>query len=578
MAVKTRVAFQGGGARLADLLPIVSALQKAAIAKEISITHVSGTSAGSIAAAMLATSTDAQQFITQVTSLRNSLIGMLLGRGVLSRLTKSRAGIITTILRGKSVSNKGALKKTIFDLFQKSNPKLTIDMELSSLDIDGFSATVTDITSCQGTRFSKAETPDEKLFDVIANSCAVPFVFKSLADLKDNPPDTFVDGGVIQNFPVDSLLDDADSVSDMILGFGFSDDFKNIPVNGVFDYSGRLLSASMHSSMEYAKRKVGEDRVYEIKSDLDTFEFNGGISQILNAGHFEEQRDRAYMWILEKVSAHRTSYERVTLSHMLNRVKDIYGTYVSEEESQNRSDLLRIIKIDSLFPEVDTGHSSNDRSFTFLKIGFEDRKVNAIRMANPLDNLRYMFNDSLAAVPEPRIELLEKGKPIEFSTIPSRGLTRQNSLDHIVFFKGVKKGRRTISIRQKAYVFNGLTGLHPERGATDYFIMRNQGLDTIERAVMLFYVPKVIKVKRRRIELQPADVHLAIRQDVVRETEVPAGPGRRLTDKEVAALKVPRERSDSQFFRVGWRITQLPTNSAFGLTLSLPAYLPSEGT
>jgi predicted acylesterase/phospholipase RssA len=578
MLVPTRVAFQGGGARLADLLPIVAAIQKAKLAKEIAVTHVSGTSAGAIAAGLVATNTDARQFINQLTGERKGVIPGLLGKGRMTGwLTTSKAGLLTSLLAGRSISNKKRLRHTIHKLFTQSNPRLSADFKLKHLPVIGFSVMVTDITSCQPQRISKTLDPDKNLFDVVADSCSVPFLFKYLPDLKLDPPDFYVDGGIVQNFPIDSLVDDKNLVSDMILGFGFTDDFKGSPINGILAYSSRLLSSSMQSSMEYAKRKVGPDRVFQIKSTLDTFDFAEALDQILDADHFERRVDEAYEWILTKVGTYRTSYERVTLSHVLCRVKEVYATYVTDEMAQNRSDLLRIVKIDSMFPPESDLNSANDRSYTSYNVAFDDRRMNAIRVANPLDNVDYEFNDALAAIPEPRITLEEAGTSLSFTSVPSRGITREKSLDHLVFFKGTTGERRAVSVGQRAYIYRGLTGLHPDNGSQDYFIIRNQGIDPIEGVKILFYVPR--RIERRagpdleEITLSRDDVFLSIRNGVARADELAAGPGEALNLAEITALNLPREENDERFLKVGWSIQALPPKSAFGLDLSLPKYL-----
>jgi hypothetical protein len=201
---------------------------------------------------------------------------------------------------------------------------------------------------------------------------------------------------------------------------------------------------------------------------------------------------------------------------------------------------------------------------------FEDSRINAIRIANPLDNLNYTFNESLFAVPEPRILLRESGEDIDFTSIPAQGITCPDQLDHIVFLRGREAGPRTISVQQKAFIFNGLTGLRPERDASDYFVIRNQCLDDIEVATMIFYIPKEMEVGNRHHEISAEDVSLTLRPESVRGEEVFAGPGKRLTSDEIAAAHLAKEDGDSRFVRVGWRISSLPANSVFGLNIALP--------
>jgi predicted acylesterase/phospholipase RssA len=82
--IKLQFAFQGGGARLAPLLAAAHGVYLAVNSdnsKKAEITNISGTSAGAIAAAILASRKDPENFLHPLTIYR-PIHGKISGRGL----------------------------------------------------------------------------------------------------------------------------------------------------------------------------------------------------------------------------------------------------------------------------------------------------------------------------------------------------------------------------------------------------------------------------------------------------------------------------------------------------------------
>jgi predicted acylesterase/phospholipase RssA len=74
MTIPIHVVFQGGGARFMALLAAAEALQELQTTNDLRIASVSGTSAGSLAAAMVATNQPIDRFKSRI-KMGGTLVG-----------------------------------------------------------------------------------------------------------------------------------------------------------------------------------------------------------------------------------------------------------------------------------------------------------------------------------------------------------------------------------------------------------------------------------------------------------------------------------------------------------------------
>jgi predicted acylesterase/phospholipase RssA len=109
---KVQLAFQGGGARLAQLLPIAEAVSELRTKKKIEISRVAGTSAGAIIAVLLAAEANVPAFVQYCCGLDAKKL-----RGVFPAKGSLAARSLLTISRGETLGNLGRFKSLLFEAF-----------------------------------------------------------------------------------------------------------------------------------------------------------------------------------------------------------------------------------------------------------------------------------------------------------------------------------------------------------------------------------------------------------------------------------------------------------------------------
>lgn len=313
MPPSIQVAFQGGGARFVEMLPIAHALADAHRDKTIQIKRVAGSSAGSICAALIASGADfrkARDFIvkdglTSAQTMRRWSTNF--GHGTWS----DRARLAMALLlaqRGVPLLRTEILIGFLDDLFAKATTGHPMLIETINSKPGGIKLAITgsDLSRSQGALFESGN-----LIETIAHSSAIPFAFRTYTDVKTSP---YVDGGLCENLPVERLLADEDSDGRIFCvsiveqkGQEEQKDGKEqkdeeelkdeeekdqrgqryIPKN-VKDYCLQLISASMNHNVERAKRLVGHSNVIEASTELKTFDFEGAVRKLANKEFYKE--------------------------------------------------------------------------------------------------------------------------------------------------------------------------------------------------------------------------------------------------------------------------------------------------
>lgn len=110
--------------------------------------------------------------------------------------------------------------------------------------------------------FSATETPEMPVADAIRLSMAIPFVYRPTADEAGPRPGTWVDGGLVNNFPLHAFEPPEQSVSPTVLGFRLESPTDEIDSVGGFVGSvmdsllTRTTNNQIHSDRE-ASQVVG---------------------------------------------------------------------------------------------------------------------------------------------------------------------------------------------------------------------------------------------------------------------------------------------------------------------------------
>ena len=185
--VPVQVVFQGGGAKLCLLMAVCEKLREYHDKNQITITRVAGSSAGAIAAAMLASKTPMVEYKARLKEV---------GKEYLLKMNTSRAKGLWNVLWGDPYFNQIKLEKFFERLIScRNGPKFVKDLK----PIEAL-LYYTDLYSLKALNAS----PEEALPKALAKSCSFPFAFVGFKS-----GNTEVDGGLALNLPVDELTRDS---------------------------------------------------------------------------------------------------------------------------------------------------------------------------------------------------------------------------------------------------------------------------------------------------------------------------------------------------------------------------------
>jgi predicted acylesterase/phospholipase RssA len=306
MALKLRVVFQGGGARLATLLVAADALRNRCRKANIEICEVAGVSAGSIVAAAVASKLDLEEVRSRIVSvgesfsarfrqemdvLRDGLAGPVaqdvaaaLEQGLtywsMRRLAKHKAVLtalgnkLRDLLQGGSILSFEEVDRALAKVFRDGERPLTF----ADLDIP---LTVFSSDLRTGAPIAYDASCSDPLHTILARSASMPFIFRSFAENNFE-----VDGGICGNLPVTLFLASTDH-SMRTMAFAFKDESPR-SVDGITNFGQALLSSAMDSSVREAKSQVREagGLIYELPNHLSTYDFYEAIKTELEPHRF----------------------------------------------------------------------------------------------------------------------------------------------------------------------------------------------------------------------------------------------------------------------------------------------------
>lgn len=274
--MKVQLAIQGGGAKLTTLLAAGSAIQDLQQGKSLELTRIVGTSAGAIVGALLAAGIDIDGF-------RNELTAGI-GRSISSSLSAPDLGSwLRTAMTGRPVWKTDVLESVLKKVFEgrarRLGKTLTTLSDIKSATGVEMRVVVADLRSSRPVVY-KPDGNDKEIVTALMDSAGIPIYFRTWKH------GYLVDGGLVQNFPWDELLEPAASAYGPIMGISFESGSRESP-SGRFEYAGALLNTAMDSATERARTRLGSDRVLTLPSTFDTFDFKKALSDEALGNHFE---------------------------------------------------------------------------------------------------------------------------------------------------------------------------------------------------------------------------------------------------------------------------------------------------
>jgi predicted acylesterase/phospholipase RssA len=270
-AAPVQVVFQGGGAKLPLLMAVAEQLQAYATAvdatagvearaKKIEITRVAGSSAGAIAAVMLASGKPIGIYKEAVKRL---------GKKYLDKTKRNNIIGMSQVVLGAPYFKEIYLEDFFNELFcrEPKSPQYIRDLKIKDTRLY-----FTDLYSLM----SRAAPQDDPIPKALAKSCRFPFAFVGYRS-----GDTHVDGGLASNLPVDELKAN-ESVLGSVIGVSFLSKFGDINKSNLRSYTQQLFSAAIQSSVARSELAIGKNNVFPIDTEIGTFDFDRALNEGFN--------------------------------------------------------------------------------------------------------------------------------------------------------------------------------------------------------------------------------------------------------------------------------------------------------
>ncbi|AWH50594.1 hypothetical protein C1925_16240 [Stenotrophomonas sp. SAU14A_NAIMI4_5] len=271
------IAFQGGGARVLELLAAAQACRAHQEEKKLKIIRASGTSAGAIAAAMLATNCDIPKVIEELPKLEREVSKSFPA----SRLKKAK--IAFRWLRGLPIYSEKDVEDLLIKIFAFGGVDALLPLEdlvdkryeLRILRSDIRANTSRDIS----------QNSSERLVDALVDSAAIPFVFRT--PKKSNRPE-LIDGGIFQNLPA---IEAAKNLPEGCAVLAFSFDKASRAVSKkttLLEYGKAIIDSLVDERVESSVLGIKESNVIRLPQHRSTLDFKSIFTENSRRGFNDE--------------------------------------------------------------------------------------------------------------------------------------------------------------------------------------------------------------------------------------------------------------------------------------------------
>ncbi|WP_431160714.1 patatin-like phospholipase family protein [Flagellimonas beolgyonensis] len=232
------ISLSGGGARAAAHIGVLQALNENGIYPD----HISGASGGAVIGALYCSGYSPRE-ILELT------------------MTHSFLKIFKLGIEIKSLTDLSRLKKFLYNHIKTDFAELTVPLHIS----------LTNLNRGQWEVENKGN-----LIDIVVASCAIPLLFHPVK-INGN---TYVDGGVLNNLPVEPLIE----ACEVVVGSNVSGFEELKEISGSLQIAQRCLQLAIHSNV--APRLEKCDVVFDIKPayHFGTFEIKK-VDELYDIGY-----------------------------------------------------------------------------------------------------------------------------------------------------------------------------------------------------------------------------------------------------------------------------------------------------
>ncbi|MGW5837948.1 patatin-like phospholipase family protein [Methylorubrum extorquens] len=299
--MKIQVAFQGGGARLALLLPVVHALRDLD-GVTVQITRVAGTSAGAIAAALLAGEANMPALIQHLRGLSQSEIDAAFPNIADLPWHRKLRLLVNLFFRFEPLSPDKGLMDILRNALEAAG--IEPDRNIDELGHPCF-CMATDLV-----RHEKTLGRNVSVVQALMESAGLPFLWRTAGDR--------IDGGLLDNLPVETLLTPESPANEHggIIAVAFREEAYTASPTSALALAARLLDTAITFKTRATKQMIGAERVFELPTtvgdlSVESFKPDSFLKFVKDANAYERLRSRATEWLKAYVEEVRKRDEAI---------------------------------------------------------------------------------------------------------------------------------------------------------------------------------------------------------------------------------------------------------------------------
>jgi predicted acylesterase/phospholipase RssA len=312
-----QLAIQGGGAKICALMAAIEALEELQ-GKEINVTRIAGTSAGSIVGCLFAAG-------VPMKDLKKLLVGGGLGDELVKLFKTPRyVKLALQAYRGQPLWETLVVQQKLETLFKEQGVHFLKDLKSKKgIEVIVIAADLRDGQMVQ----SSQET---SIVGAIMDSCGLPYCFRTWKQGVGGGA-VIVDGGICENLPVDVLKQEADKYGP-VAALSFFPTPRPTP-STVTSFSMALLDTAMNNAVNRAKALLPPDHVFEIETSVTTFDFPKALKDGLGeeywrinkqAEEFFEEFVKLQRKLLHHVAEDPWNEPNATLKELMQNLGRIY--------------------------------------------------------------------------------------------------------------------------------------------------------------------------------------------------------------------------------------------------------------
>jgi predicted acylesterase/phospholipase RssA len=252
--------FRAEAQKSYGLLAAMHAIEALQTAGLIEVTRVAGTSAGAIVGSLFAAG-------VPMAKVTDALLGETGKRLIKAFRFPNKLSLGSNVLLGNPFWETQLLEKVIDDLLPRQTRTFSDIKKTTGIDVVVMAA---DLGESGSVRYEGKDF----IVQSVMNSAGLPFCFRTWS--KKGTAAVHVDGGICENLPIGELKKD-ETTEGKIVAFTFPFVRPGAP-SSLKTFAMALLDTAINNSMNRAKSALSETSIFEIPTDLGTFEFERAIA------------------------------------------------------------------------------------------------------------------------------------------------------------------------------------------------------------------------------------------------------------------------------------------------------------